>query len=63
MELSWADAATLAAIVVAGPWGLVLLVALLRGYSISLRIRRRRQREQLPGEAPDQTSDSQSGEQ
>jgi predicted PurR-regulated permease PerM len=40
------DVATLLAIVVVGPWGLVLAIALLRGYSISIRLWRRRQREQ-----------------
>lgn len=42
MELSAADLATLVALVVAGPWGLAIVVALLRGYSISIRIWRRR---------------------
>jgi hypothetical protein len=37
-----ADLATLAAVVVAGPWGLVLAIALLRGYSITISLRRRR---------------------
>lgn len=42
MELDAADLATLVAVVVAGPWGLVLAIALLRGYSIVISIRRRR---------------------
>ena len=47
------DGFTLAAIVVAGPWGLVLLVALVRGYGISLRIRRPRQQDEKSRD-PDQ---------
>jgi len=42
VELTGADIATLLAIVVVGPFGLVLAIALLRGYSITLRIRRRK---------------------
>ena len=46
MDLSAADLATLVAVVVAGPWGLVLAIALLRGYSVHIKVWRRRQREQ-----------------
>jgi hypothetical protein len=43
VELSAADLATLVVAVVAGPWGLVLGIALLRGYSVSIKVWRRRQ--------------------
>lgn len=42
MTLDPADIATLLAMVVVGPWGVVLAIALVRGYSITLRIRRPR---------------------
>jgi hypothetical protein len=42
VDLTAADVATLLAMVVVGPWGLVLAIALLRGYTISIQIRRRR---------------------
>jgi hypothetical protein len=41
VTLDWGDVAALAAIVALGPWGLVLVVALVRGYNLSIRLRRR----------------------
>jgi hypothetical protein len=37
-----ADIATVVALVVAGPWGLVIIVALVRGYDLRVLITKRR---------------------
>lgn len=40
--MSATDVAVLVAVVVAGPWGVVLVVALIRGYDLRLSVTRRR---------------------
>ena len=42
MTLEPADVAALVALIVAGPWGLVLIVALFRGYDLRVSMKRRR---------------------
>jgi hypothetical protein len=40
--------AVLVGVVALGPWGLVLVVALWRGYNLTIRLRRRHRREREP---------------
>jgi hypothetical protein len=40
-----ADVAVLVAVVVAGPWGVVLIVALIRGYDLRVLLTRRHHRD------------------
>lgn len=46
------DVAMLLAIVVVGPWGLVLAIALLRGYSIRITVTRPEQDDHLDSGTP-----------
>jgi hypothetical protein len=41
VTLDTGDLVVLVAVVALGPWGLVLVVALVRGYNLTLRLRRR----------------------
>jgi hypothetical protein len=41
VTIDWGDLAALVGVVALGPWGLVLVVALVRGYNLSIRLRRR----------------------